>query len=610
MSAATQMASVSTLPVDDAPREQMNIVIVGHVDHGKSTLVGRLLADSDSLPDGKLEQVRGICDRQGKVFEYAFLLDALEEEQDQGITIDSARVFFKTDKRDVIIIDAPGHIEFLKNMISGAARAEAAVLLIDAHEGVQENSRRHGYLLGMLGISQVTVAVNKMDLVDYDQQVFDRIEAEYRAFLGSCGVVPQRFVPISAREGDNIAKPGDQMSWYRGPTILEAVGLFEKAAAQEDLPLRLPVQDIYKFNARGDDRRIIAGRIESGTFAVGDKVVFSPSNKTSTVKSIEAFSAPESTEASAPRCVGLTLTEQIFIDRGEVMSHVDTQPRVSTLLRANLFWLGRKPMERDRWYKLKLATRSVKVRIHELIEVVDASALEAAQDKNLIDRHDVGEVILETQKPVAFDLTQEFEATGRFVIVDEYDVAGGGIILDSVQDAYERAREEARLRDFEWVRGEVTRETRKTRFGHRPALVLFTGDAGVGKALIARELERVLFEGGCTSYLLDARNVFLGVERDVADNMDRAELVRRYAEVAHLFMDSGHIVVSTSNTFGLGDHRLIHTLVGEGSAVLTVHVGGDPDEAADLVLPAGAVPEEAVIAIGELLRDRNILLGL
>ncbi|MEC9073146.1 MAG: adenylyl-sulfate kinase, partial [Myxococcota bacterium] len=208
------------------------------------------------------------------------------------------------------------------------------------------------------------------------------------------------------------------------------------------------------------------------------------------------------------------------------------------------------------------------------------------------------------------DLTQEFEATGRFVIVDEYDVAGGGIILDSVQDAYERAREEARLRDFEWVRGEVTRETRKTRFGHRPALVLFTGDAGVGKALIARELERVLFEGGCTSYLLDARNVFLGVERDVADNMDRAELVRRYAEVAHLFMDSGHIVVSTSNTFGLGDHRLIHTLVGEGSAVLTVHVGGDPDEAADLVLPAGAVPEEAVIAIGELLRDRNILLGL
>ena len=292
-------------------REQLNLVIVGHVDHGKSTLVGRLLADSDSLPDGKLESIRDICKSQGKDFEYAFLLDALEEEQDQGITIDSARVFFATDKRDVIIIDAPGHVEFLKNMISGAARAEAAILLIDAHEGVQENSRRHGYLLGMLGIRQVTVAVNKMDLVDYDQQTYDRIEAEYRAFLGTCGVVPRRFVPISAREGDNIATKSSVMPWYTGPTILEAVDLFHKEPPPENQPLRLPVQDVYKFNREGDDRRIIAGRIEAGEVKVGDEVIFLPSGKRSAIASISSRK-PSRSSTLTGRC-GATLAAWTWI---------------------------------------------------------------------------------------------------------------------------------------------------------------------------------------------------------------------------------------------------------------------------------------------------------
>ncbi len=609
MSTAEHLELVSKQDALAHAREQLNLVIVGHVDHGKSTLVGRLLADSDSLPDGKLDAIRSICRQQGKDFEYAFLLDALEEEQDQGITIDSARVFFKTEKRDVIIIDAPGHIEFLKNMISGAARAEAAILLIDAHEGVQENSRRHGYLLGMLGIRQVTVAVNKMDLVNYDQKVYDRIEAEYRAFLGTCGVVPRRFVPISAREGDNIASSGSSMPWYTGPTILETVDLFRKELPPENQPLRLPVQDIYKFNRDGDDRRIVAGRIEAGEIRVGDEVVFSPSGKRSKVASIEAFAAPETDRAAAPRCVGLTLEEQIFIDRGEVISHVEAAPRVATRFRANIFWMGRRPMVTDRWYTLKLATRRVEVKIHELLGVLDASELDGEQGTAEIGRHDVGEVVFETRKPVAFDLTHEFETTGRFVVVDEYDVVGGGIILDTVHDALSEARKDAQRRDFEWVRGEVTPSEREARFGHRPALVLFTGDAGVGKALIARELERKLFQGGATCYLLDARNVFLSADRDTA-RLDKDELVRRYGEVAHLFMDAGHVVVSTSNTFGLADHQVIHSLVGSGATVLTVHVGEEPVAGADLVLPAGAKPDEAVRAIGQLLRQEKILLGL
>ena len=267
----------------------MNNVIVGHVDHCKSTVVGRLLADTHSLPEGKLDAVSKESDRTGKPFEYAFLLDALADEQDQGITIDTARSFFKTEQRDYIIIDAPGHIEFLKNMISGAARAEAAALIIDAKEGVRENSRRHGYILSMLGIRQVVVCVNKMDLVSRDETHFLKIEKEYRDFLAGIGAVsPKMFIPISALNGENLATRSTQMPWYKGPTLLESLDTFTKTPAKSDRPLRMPVQAVYKFTNHGDDRRIVAGRIEAGTAKVGDKVVFLPSSKTSTIKSIEA----------------------------------------------------------------------------------------------------------------------------------------------------------------------------------------------------------------------------------------------------------------------------------------------------------------------------------
>src|SRR5262245_30415348 len=265
---------------DVSTREQMNIVIVGHVDHGKSTVVGRLLADTGSLPEGKLDAVRKECERTGKPFEYAFLLDALTDEQDQGITIDTARSFFKTSRREYIIIDAPGHIEFLKNMISGAARAEAAVLVIDAKEGVRENSRRHGYILSMLGIQQTIICVNKMDLVSRSETTFQDIEREFRAFLKSIGAVsPKAFIPVSAVSGENLAQKSIQMPWYKAPTLLEALDGYVKAPPKSDRPLRMPVQAVYKFVSQGDDRRIVAGRIESGRVKIGDKVVFLPSNK-------------------------------------------------------------------------------------------------------------------------------------------------------------------------------------------------------------------------------------------------------------------------------------------------------------------------------------------
>ena len=439
-------------------RETMNVVIVGHVDHGKSTLVGRLLADTGVLGDGKLDKVQAVCKAQGKRFEYAFLLDALEEEQGQGITIDAARVFFRSELRDYIIIDAPGHIEFLKNMVTGAARAEAAVLLIDANEGVRENSRRHGYLLSMLGIRQIVVAVNKIDLVDYSQKVFEDIVREYRGFLAEVGISPRHFVPISAREGDQIASRSANLAWYDGPTVLEAIDGFGLPAADVRRPLRLPVQDVYKFNERGDDRRIIVGRVEAGTLRVGDRVVFSPSNKSSTVASVEVFSAATPSEVPAGRSAGITLTEQIYVSRGEVLSHVDTPPQVSTKLRANLFWLGRRPMKPGVRYKLKLGTAETPVTIETIHRVLDASNLDASSDKQRIDRHDVADVVLRTRTPIAFDAAADIESTGRFVIVDEYDIAGGGIVREIVADQLEQRRLESRIRELAWARGEGREE--------------------------------------------------------------------------------------------------------------------------------------------------------
>jgi bifunctional enzyme CysN/CysC len=593
-------------------REQMNLVIVGHVDHGKSTVVGRLLADTGSLPTGKLEAVRKECLRTGKPFEYAFLLDALSDEQDQGITIDTARCFFKTSKRDYIIIDAPGHIEFLKNMISGAARAEAAALIIDAKEGVRENSRRHGYILAMLGIRQVVVCVNKMDLVKHDEAHFRAIEKEYRAFLGEIGSVsPRHFIPVSALEGENLAHRSEVMKWYDGPTFLEAMDGFAKAPSRADLPARMPVQAVYKFTSRGDDRRIIAGRVESGRIAVGDKVVFTPSNKSSTIKSIEAFNAAPRTVIEAGWSTGFTLTEEIYITRGEVMSHLEKPPLVSTRFRANLIWLGRKPFEKGRDYKLKLGTAALPVHIHKIHKVIDASQAHSEITKENVGRHDVADLVLETRSPVAFDLIGDSEATGRFVIVDGYDVAGGGIIVAAEKDDKEELRDEARVRDFNWVKGGVSGTDRSGRFGHRAALIMFVGRAGTGKHRYARALERALFAQGRNAYMLDGTNVLLGVDCDLHfRESTQAELVRRFGEVAHLLLDAGLLVVSTTNAIGLADHGAVQALIPDApSIVIDVDPAGDSLAPCDLRIRGTESEDEVIAQIGKLLVARQITAG-
>ncbi len=562
------------------PTEHLNIVIVGHVDHGKSTLLGRLYADTGSLPDGRLEKVQAICRQQGKGFEYAFLFDAFLEEQEQGITIDTARTFFTWSDRQYIIIDAPGHKEFLKNMISGAARAEAALLLIDALEGVREQSKKHGYLLSLLGVKQVAVIVNKMDLIGYRQDLFEAIEKEYREFLGQLKVVPERVIPVSAKLGDNIATRSGRMGWYTGPTVLETLGLFRKESARSNQPLRLPVQDVYKFDAR----RIVAGRLTAGRLNVGDRVVFSPSNKSANIKSVEVFNIePAPTEAWAGQSIGITLDEQIFIERGEIASHVDSVPLVSTSFRVNLFWLGRRPLERGRKYLLRLATREVDCEVATIHRIVDASDLNQRQGGNAVAKNQVAELTLRAKSPVAFDLYSSSEATGRFVLVDEYDISGGGIITELVHDDQEFLRDEARRRDVAWVRGEVGAEDRARHYGHRAAVVLFTGGAQTGKSFLARKLEALLVAEGRHTYLLEGENLRRGLDADLAkaDHTDVTEMARRYGEVARLLIDTGLIVVSTTKVFGQGylqAAQAIRTLV-HPAPVIAVHMSKQTEEA-------------------------------
>jgi bifunctional enzyme CysN/CysC len=601
----------------------MDIVIIGHVDHGKSTLVGRLLADTGSLPQGKLDAVREQCRRNARPFEYAFLLDALKEEQAQGITIDSARCFFKSARRDYIIIDAPGHLEFLKNMISGAARAEAGLLVIDAKEGVQENSRRHGYLMSLLGIRQVAVCVNKMDLVNFDRAVFDAIRREYSEFLGRVGIQPAAFLPISAFGGDNIVTRSPRMDWYDGPTVLQVVDVFVKEPPPVAKPLRMPVQDVYKFTEQGDERRIIAGRIETGSVAVGDAVVFHPSGKQARIASIEAFNAAPPTTAEAGQSTGVTLDTQLYIRPGEVMGRLtDPPPRTTTRLRASLFWLSHQPMIQGKRYKLKLAAARLPVWLTEVKTVLDASSLQSDSQRRQIERHDVAECVLETLKPVAVDLAAELPQLGRFVIIDNYEIAGGGIVLAAEHISQSLADRHVQAREKAWDRSRIGSAARSSRYNQRATVVLITGPAGAGKAALAKRLEERLFSGGRLAYFLGVSNSLLGINVDgqASELDDRDEYLRRLGEVSHLFTDAGLILIASVSDLDDDELDIIATL-NQPNDMLIVAVGeaGLSRRAADLQLPAIApaeesdsagpdsAPDSACLAIQELLQSRRYL---
>jgi bifunctional enzyme CysN/CysC len=522
-------------------RPKLKIVIVGHVDHGKSTLVGRLFHDTGSLPEGKIETIRAVCERRGMPFEWAFLMDALQAERDQGVTIDTAQIQFRTKARDYVIIDAPGHKEFLKNMITGAASSEAALLLIDAAEGVREQSRRHGYLLHLLGVQQVAVLINKMDLVGYSAERFGDVAEEYREYLAGLGVEPTGFIPISAREGDGIAVRSKAMRWYQGPTVLDALDRFVPGTPPVDLPLRLPIQDVYKF----DQRRILVGKIASGRLAVGDELVFSPSNKTAKIKSIEGWSVPEpASTAVAGQSVGITLEDQIFVERGEIASHRARPPIESNVFRARVFWLGHAPLEPGNRYTLKLNTSETDVTVQSIESVIDTGDL-SSRPAALLERNGVAEVVLRTRGLLALDEHRTNPLTGRFVLVEDHVPVGGGIIS---MEGYPDQREliTRRATNITTVGHGVAHEARAARNGHKGGVLWFTGLSGSGKSTLALALEARLFAKGYHVYVLDGDNIRDGLNANLGFSpADRAENIRRVGEVAALFADAGFLVISS-----------------------------------------------------------------
>ena len=590
--------------------EQMNVVVVGHVDHGKSTLIGRLMADTNSLPTGKLEQVKDTCARNAKPFEYAFLLDALKDEQAQGITIDTARCFFNSAKRRYVIIDAPGHIEFLKNMVTGAARAEAAFIVIDAAEGIQENSKRHGYMVSMLGISQVCVLVNKMDLKQYDEQAFDAIRSEYTAFLTRLNVFPTSFIPIAAKEGVNITTLSPDMLWYRGLTVLGQMDSFNKIDTRSNVAFRFPVQDIYKFTEEGDDRRIFAGTVETGRINVGDEVIFYPSAKHSIIKSVENFNAPVSSTARNGQATGFTLKTQVYVRPGEMMAKsTESQPMSGTRFRVNLFWLGRAPMLTGKKYKLKLGTASATAALVRVMNVLDASDLTSEQNKQQVDRHDVAECILETTKPVAFDIVGDNAYTSRLVIIDNYDIAGAGIILENIVGEESTLKSHVQKREITWQRSKVTQQERIAAYGHDSKFIVFTGSENDSRIeALAAALELRLLSHGYKVYSLSTANLIKGLDADLPyQNEIREEHIRRLGELARIMTDSGQIFITSISGLDGNDLRSLE-LLNKPNEIVVINTGENriDDYDVNLSLSTDNIDED-ITRVCDLLKEKKVL---
>ena len=402
----------------------LSFVIVGHVDHGKSTLIGRLLYDTDSLPPDKIDEIKKASAGLGKRTEFAYLLDHLEEERKQGITIDTTQVFFKTSKRRYVIIDAPGHVEFVKNMITGASQAEAAVLIVDVAEGVKEQTKRHSYMLSLLGLHQVVVVLNKMDLVDFAEERFDAVNKDVQKWLKSINIEPTLYIPISAIEGDNITVKSVKMNWYTGPTFLDSLDTLQNKQPPEDKPLLFPIQDVYKIA----DKRINVGRVEAGVIEKGAEIKILPGGQLTRVNSVETF-LKDRDKAIASESIGMTTADSVFLDRGNVICLPGAEPTLTDTVSANMFWMAKQDFGKDQKLAIRCATQETSCKIQSINKRINSSTLEVIEENaSVIKNLEVAEVIIKTKKPVAIKDFNDVQELGRFVLVQDENICAGGII--------------------------------------------------------------------------------------------------------------------------------------------------------------------------------------
>lgn len=546
------------------------IVIAGHVDHGKSTLVGRLLSDTGQIFPERIAKVKKICETSGKRFEFAFLLDAFEEEQNQGITIDKTELPWTYKDKEFLIIDTPGHKEFLKNMISGASTAEIALIMLDAAEGVRDQFKRHSYIIGMLGIKNIIVVINKMDLVNYDQKHFEKLEIEARAIFKELKINAAHIIPVSAFAGVNLIKNSAELAWYKGLNLADALMDVSTKEQVKNNNLRFSLQDVYKFT----EHRIYAGKIESGSLSIGDEIKFLPSGSVSKVKSIESWnSAVKPVTAPEGTSVGFTLVDPLFLERGEIgFKQSQTAPTVTHQMHVSLFWMSNTQLELDKNYKFKMLTQESECKVESIFKVFNPENFGQSPSGESIrlEPGEAAEVILKLSRPIVCDAFSENENTGRFVMLDNHRIVGGGVILKAnTINVYKES-------------SHVTSVQREKKFGHQGAVLWLTGHSGAGKSTIAKEMEKRLFEMNVHTIVLDGDNLRKGICKDLGFSAsDRKENIRRTAEISKLIAGSGAVAIAALISPFRSDRQLARELMGQKDSAVSfieVHVNCSLEE--------------------------------
>jgi bifunctional enzyme CysN/CysC len=512
----------------------LRFITCGSVDDGKSTLIGRLLYDSKMIFEDQLAALEADSKKvgtQGGDLDFALLVDGLAAEREQGITIDVAYRFFSTDKRKFIVADTPGHEQYTRNMVTGASTADLAILLIDARKGVLTQTRRHSYLVSLIGIKKVVLAINKMDLVGYDEDVFKRIVDDYRAFGAKIGIEDFVAIPLSGLKGDNITAPSENTPWYHGPTLMGYLETVDVEDAARHRPLRMPVQWVNRPNL---DFRGFAGTLASGTLRQGERIRVLPSGRESTVTRIVTFDG-DLDKAFAGQAITITLADEIDISRGDVIARPDDLPGVADQFEATVVWMSDDAMLPGRPYWLKIGTKQVSATITEPKYKVNVNTLEHLAAKKL-DLNEIGICNVSIDQPIAFDPYDQCRETGSFILIDRLTNAtvGAGMIHFALR----------RSQNIHWQALDVNKKSRAALKGQKPAVLWLTGLSGAGKSTIANMVEKQLLALGKHTYLLDGDNVRHGLNRDLGfTDADRVENIRRVAEVSKLMADAGLIVL-------------------------------------------------------------------
>lgn len=555
-------ADIETFLADQESRDTLRFITCGSVDDGKSTLIGRLLYDTKLILDDQLDALARDSRTHGTVadgMDFALLLDGLQAEREQGITIDVAYRFFATEKRRFIVADTPGHEQYTRNMATGASTADLAVILVDARKGVLPQTRRHGFIVSLMGIRQIVLAVNKMDLVDWDRGVFDDIARDFRALADDLGLGAVTAIPVSALQGGNLFERSGQTPWHDGPTLIEAL----EAAAPEDRdargPLRMPVQWV---NRPDQDFRGYAGTLAAGTARPGDRVRIEPSGRETRVARIVDL-AGDRDVARAGEAVTLVLEGDHDISRGDMIVAADAPARVSDQLRVDLIWMAEEPMLPERQYRILIGTQLANASVTELRHAVDVNSFQPVAAKTLA-LNAIGVCNLSLDRPVAFDAYDECRATGGFILIDRY--TNRTVAAGMVRFALRRAS------NLTWQDLTVDKAARAARKGQKPAVLWFTGLSGAGKSTIADLVEKRLLALDKHTYLLDGDNVRHGLNRDLGfTDADRVENIRRVAEVARLMADAGLIVLVSFISPFRAERDMARALMPEGE-FLEIHV--------------------------------------